>query len=125
MTREEFAKQWAEYTYPKEEVKATIALSAFLCGWDKCKQTLWKSADGEDLPEYEREVVVFAQDFPNDAGIMKVAIAHRPDPKGWDGKNIATGEVEHYTPQTYGKGCWNIPDVIIWLDVDLPKTEEF
>ena len=88
------------------------------------KEHLWKPADGDDLPEYEREVVVFTQDFPNDAGIMRIAIAHRPDHKGWDGKSITTGKIEHYMPMTYGKGGWNIPDVKYWLDCSLPKLEE-
>ena len=91
----------------------------FMCGALWQKGDLWKSADGRELPEYEREVVAFTQDFPNDAGIMRIAIAHRPDPKGWDGKSITTGEVEHYTPKTYGKGGWNIPDVKFWLDYDI------
>ena len=76
------------------------------------------------MPEIDREVVVFTQNFPDDAGIMKVAIAHRPNPNGWDGRNILTGEVNHYTPKTYDKGGWNIPDVKWWLDLDLPKMEE-
>ena len=83
----------------------------------------WRSADGNYLPEIDREVVVFTQDFPNDAGIMKVTIAHRPNPNGWDGRNILTGEVNHYTPKTYDKGGWNIPDVRWWLDLDLPMEE--
>lgn len=86
--------------------------------------TPWIDAQGDDLPEYEREVVVFTQNFPDDAGIMSVAIAHRPNPDGWDGKSIATGEVEHYTPETYDKGGWNIPNVKYWLDVELPKEIE-
>ena len=88
------------------------------------RNNLWKPADGDDLPEIDREVVVFTQNFPDDAGIMKVAIAHRPNPNGWDGRSILTGEVDHYTPKTYDKGGWNIPDVKWWLDLDLPKTEE-
>ena len=87
-------------------------------------KNLWKPSDGDDLPEYEREVVVFTQDFPNDAGIMRIAIAHRPDHKGWDGKSITTGKIEHYMPMTYGKGGWNIPDVVLWLDIKLPKETE-
>ncbi len=102
-----------------EEVKY---IANYFAKWGK--NHLWKPADGEDLPEIEREVVVFTQNFPDDAGIMRVAIAHRPDPKGWDGKSIATGKVEHYTPKTYGKGGWNIPDVVMWLDLDIPKLEE-
>ena len=88
------------------------------------RNDLWKSADGDVLPEIDKEVVVFTQNFPNDAGIMKVAIAHRPNPNGWDGRNILTGEVNHYTPKTYDKGGWNIPDVRWWLDLDLPNMEE-
>ena len=88
------------------------------------RNDLWKSADGDVLPEIDREVVVFTQNFPDDAGIMKVAIAHRPNPNGWDGRNILTGEVNHYTPKTYDKGGWNIPDVKWWLDLDLPNMEE-
>ena len=88
------------------------------------RNDLWKPADGDVLPEIDREVVVFTQNFPNDAGIMKVAIAHRPNPNGWDGRNILTGEVDHYTPKTYDKGGWNIPDVKWWLDLDLPNMEE-
>ena len=88
------------------------------------RNNLWKPADGDYLPEIDREVVVFIQNFPEDAGIMKVAIAHRPNPNGWDGRSILTGEVDHYTPKTYDKGGWNIPDVKWWLDLDLPKMEE-
>lgn len=88
------------------------------------KENLWNPADGDDLPEYEREVVVFTQNYPDDAGIMSVAIGHRPNPDGWDGKSLATGEVEHYTPKTYGKGGWNIPNVVLWLDAKLPKEIE-
>ena len=87
------------------------------------RNNLWKPADGDYLPEINREVVVFIQNFPDDAGIMKVAIAHRPNPNGWDGRNILTGEVDHYTPKTYDKGGWNIPDVKWWLDLDLPKPK--
>ena len=82
---------------------------------------LWKDAQGDELPEYDREVVVFTQDFPNDAGIMAVAIGHRPNPEGWDGKSLSTGKVEHYTPQCYDIGGWNIPSVKYWLDLSLPE----
>lgn len=86
--------------------------------------TPWKPADGDDLPEYEREVVVFTQNFPDDAGMMRVAIGHRPNPDGWDGKSLSTGKVEHYIPKTYDKGGWNIPDVKWWLDCSLPNMED-
>lgn len=81
------------------------------------RDNLWHSADGDDLPEIDREVIVLLTN-------CKVCFAHRPNPNGWDGRNILTGEVNHYTPKTYDKGGWNIPDVRWWLDLDLPKTEE-
>ena len=27
-------------------------------------------------------------------------------------------------PKTYGEGGWNIPDIVYWLDVELPKEIE-
>ena len=86
-------------------------------------KNLWKPADGDDLPEIDKEVIVLV-------GIKKpvttdsmwgceVAFAHRPNPDGWDGKSITTGKVEHYDVQTYDKGGWNIPDVKFWLDCNM------
>lgn len=85
--------------------------------------TPWKDAQGDDLPEYDREVIVLTQPYPLKDSEYAVYFAHRPDPKGWDGKSITTGKVEHYTPKTYDKGGWNIPDVIFWLDIDIPKLK--
>ena len=86
----------------------------------------WKPADGDDIPKYDREVIVLYQ--PSNLELEKteycVSFAHRPNPDGWDGKSVLTGKVEHYIPKTNGKGGWNIPDVIWWLDADLPNTEE-
>ena len=79
-------------------------------------KNLWKPADGDDLPEIGKEVVAFQEDFPS---LLKIVVAHRPNPEGYDGKSLATGEVEHYTPKTYGKGGWNIPDVKWWLDCNM------
>lgn len=84
------------------------------------EKNLWHDAQGDYLPEIDREVIVFTQNFLEYPGIMRVAIAHRPNPDGWDGRNILTDEVTHYTPQTYGKGGWNFPDIKWWLDLELP-----
>lgn len=75
---------------------------------------LWHPADGDYLPEIDREVIVL---LTNDM----VCFAHRPNPNGWDGKSVTTGKVEHYTPKNYDKGGWNIPEVKYWLDIELPK----
>ena len=75
------------------------------------KEHLWKPADGEDLPEIDREVIALL-----DNG--KVVFAHRP-PEYWDGKNIITGKVTRHYPKTYDKGGWNIPNVKYWLDYNI------
>jgi hypothetical protein len=75
-------------------------------------ENLWKPADGDDLPEIDREVIAIL-----DNG--KVVFAHRP-PEYWDGKDIVTGKVTRNYPKTYGKGGWNIPNIKWWLDLKLP-----
>ena len=76
-------------------------------------ENLWKPAEGDDLPEIDREVIAIL-----DNG--KVVFAHRPS-EYWDGKNIDTGKVTRYYPKTYDKGGWNIPNIVYWLDVELQK----
>ena len=94
------------------------------------EKNLWKPADGDDLPEVDREVIVLIEynaqrnihddEYPT----YRVGFGHRPNPDGWDGKNIDTNEVTHYTPKLYNKGGWNAPDIVYWLDVELPKEIE-
>jgi len=113
-----FAKHFGDWHY---------AIPCFQAGALWQKEHHWKSADGDDLPEIDREVVAFQETFPTDVdapSLFKIVIAHRPNPKGYDGKSIATGKVEHYTPKTYDKGGWNIPDVVLWLDLNIPNLEE-
>ena len=106
-----------------EEVKY---IANHFAKWQRAN--LWKPADGDDLPEIDREVIVLVgiktPVTTDSVWGCEVAFAHRPNPDGWDGKSILTGKVEHYDVQTYGKGGWNIPDVKFWLDCKLPKMEE-
>lgn len=78
---------------------------------------MWKPADGDDLPEYDREVIAIT-DY--DFGHYKVVYAHRPSPNGWNGRNIDTGDITHYEAERYDKGGWNQPHVHWWLDIALP-----
>ena len=114
--------------YPQEideDVSTTMVRKAarHFASWQK--GNFWKPADGDDLPEIDREVIALEGIVdPTATDCLcgyKVVFAHRPTQEGYDGKSIATGEVEHYTPKTYGKGGWNIPDVKYWLDVKLPE----
>lgn len=84
----------------------------------KVLSNLWKPADGDDLPEINREVIALVEEF----GHYKSVFAHRP-PEYWDGKNILTGEVTRYYPKRYDKGNWNQPNIKWWLDCDIPKTK--
>ena len=89
---------------------------------DRLFNNLWKDAQGDDLPEIDREVVALVQDYPDDKEHLRIAYAHRP-PEYWDGKNILTGEVTRHKPMRHDKGGWNLPNVKYWLDVELPKGE--
>ena len=129
MTKEEKASELAQKYFPdanniwaRPNLEAKFVKQACLEMANFIEQNnLWHHADGDDLPEIDREVIALIQDG-DDAWITKAVFAHRP-PKHWDGKNILTGEVTRYTPKTYGKGGWNIPDVKWWLDLELPKME--
>ena len=101
-------------------------------GFDKIKENLlssakeglWHDAQGDDLPPIDKEVIVLCND---NFGGYKVCFGHRPNPDGYYGKNLTTGEEVHkyrYEVETYGKGKWNIPDVRWWLDIELPNLEE-
>ena len=76
------------------------------------KEGLWNDAQGDVLPEIDREVIVLCNNG-------KVCFGHRPNPDSY-----ATVEGENFYPQTYDKGGWNIPDVRWWLDVSIPNLEE-
>ena len=89
---------------------------AFMAGieWADAHQNHWHDAQGDDLPEIDREVIVLL-----DNG--KVCFAHRPNKKGYLGKSMVTGNIETFYPHTYDKGGWNIPNVKWWCDINLPK----
>ena len=97
---------------------------AFIAGAQWQKANLWKDAQGDDLPEIDREVIVLVKSLPEyEDSLLRVSFAHRP-PEYWMGKSISTGEITRYEPKRYDKGGWNQPNVVYWLDVELPKEEE-
>ena len=87
---------------------------AFIRGaeWADAHQDHWHDAQGDDLPEIGKEVIVLL-----DNG--KVCFAHRP-PYSYAGID-SNGDVEYFCPKQYDKGGWNIPNVKWWLDVELPQ----
>lgn len=109
----EISKQFPEVSFAK-----LSRIAVRVAKWQK--EHLWKPADGDDLPEYDREVIAI---LDYDFGHYKVVYAHRPNPNGWNGTNIDTEEKEHFEPVIYGKGGWNQPHVLYWLDAKLPYEE--
>jgi hypothetical protein len=100
---------------PNDQIPSWVQdamINEFIHGAKWHKEHLWKPADGDNLPEIDREVIAIL-----DNG--KVVFAHRP-PEFWDGKDIVTGKVTRNYPKTYGKGGWNISNIKWWLDLKLP-----
>ena len=124
MTRKQFGEIIHHFTEWQKAQEYTCYEEAFEDGAKWKIENLWKPSDGDDLPEIDREVVVLTQPYPLENLEYAVSFAHRPNPNGWDGKSVTTGKVEHYTPKTYDKGGWNIPDVKYWLDCSMPKMVE-
>ena len=104
-----------------EDIATTMKRNGFVDGAIWRQDGFWKDAQGDDLPEIDREVIVLARAVPKDNSSLRVCFGHRPDPRGWDGRDILTGKKRHHDVQTYGKGGWNMPDIVYWLDLNLPK----
>ena len=68
----------------------------------------WYNAQGNNVPEYGREVIVIGRDG-------KVFFGHRPDPK-----EVTMVEGKPYHAKTYDKNGWNWPNIALWLDVEIP-----
>lgn len=68
----------------------------------------WYDAQGDNVPEYGREVIVIGRDG-------KIFYGHRPDPK-----EVTMVEEKPYHAKTYDKNGWNWPDIALWLDVEVP-----
>jgi hypothetical protein len=97
-------------------------------GFEDCKEqmmkNIWKPADGDDLPDIDREVIVLIQPYPLENSEYAVSFAHRPYKGKYIGKSLTTGNIETFENKTYDKGGWNIPNAKYWLDVELPKEIE-
>ena len=105
-----------------EDIATTMKRNGFVDGAVWRQDGFWKDAQGDDLPDIDREVIVLARAVPKDNSSLRVCFGHRPDPRGWDGKDILTGKKRHHDVQTYDKGGWNMPDIVYWLDLNLPKN---
>ena len=117
------ATKFAErnHSWLKDALPTFAAMKSFKAGAEWRDTNLWHDAQGDDLPEIDREVIVLTQSYPLDKGEYAVCFAHRPYKKGYLGKSLVTGNIETYYPETFGKGGWSIPDVKYWLDIKYPN----
>lgn len=95
---------------------------AYLSGAENMERLIdqsmwWKIADSDEPPKIDREVIAITTEG-------KIVFAHRPK-ESWRGKNIITGKVETFYPKRYGKDGWNMPDILFWLDINIPDIEEY
>ena len=94
---------------------ANCIKNAYIAGASYAIENMWQKADGDYLPEIDREVIALQRCFSG----YRVVFAHRPNPKGYvmvDGKKL--------TIATHDKGGWNIEDIEFWLDLDLPLNQK-
>lgn len=125
----EMAEEYSSCTYLEEvlgegdrEVLKARLKNTFKAGAKWQKEHLWKDAQGDDLPEIDKDVIVLTQPYPLEGTEYVVSFAHRPYKEKYIYKNLTTGNIDTFENETYDEGGWNIPDVKWWLDVDLPKT---
>ena len=117
--REKIVKQANEICNdPNNDYKSTLDLCIMMGEWaDEHPKSLWKDAQGDDLPPIDKEVIVIDK-------MGKVSFGHRPVESFTAVSLTNHSEMEEYFPERYDKGGWNIPDVKWWLDLDLPNLEE-
>ncbi len=103
-----------------------IYLQDVMQGWEYGEEdtlkSLWKDAQGDDLPAIDREVIALIDYAGN--GYYKVVFAHRPDPERKVSTSLLTGKKSYIQAKTYDKGGWNQPHVKFWMDVELPEGVE-
>lgn len=109
MDRKEIIKS-IEYNAALEALKHGIEYPESLedlavYGYEFAMSHLWKDAQGDDLPDYGREVIVLVQHLPEYADSFCVSFGHRPNPKEYV---VVKGEKLY--ARTYDKG-WNQPNV--------------
>ena len=109
MTREEQLQQFAEQNTKGLHLDRHNLIQMVKQGAEWADQhPQWYDAQGDNVPEYGREVIVIGRDG-------KVFYGHRPNPK-----EVTMVEGKPYHAKTYDKNGWNWPDIALWLDVEIP-----
>ena len=116
------AEKRALEAYPRINPVQFYHREGFVLGYEQAEKDLGWHSVKESIPPMDEEVIVLTDDIHGKIvpGSHMICYAHRPNPKGFDGKNIETGEIKHYDVVTYDG--WNIPGVTHWMYC--PKLEE-
>lgn len=107
----DLSNDWLKENATWDDVETAVKLGA---QWQK--EHILKDAQGDDLPEIDKEVIVLIEVY----GHYRVIFAHRVDENAEFSTSIG-GKPFVLHPKRYDKGCWNVPGVKWWLDLDLPK----
>ena len=117
MTRKEEIEQTANIYGCRQGLELKpFGIKFFKAGAEWADSHAWKDAQGDNLPEIDREVIALVEECEH----YKVCFAHRPAESYTDVSITNHSEMEEYYPERYDKGGWNIPDVKYWLDLELP-----
>lgn len=126
MSKRAIEKAYEKYPLSMERTAENLERNAkrlgYWIGYEQAEKDLgWHSVE-ESLPPIDEEVIALTnrmhgKELPY-AGC--ICFAHRPNPEGWDGKDIFTGKVTHHDVVTYDG--WNIPGVKYWMPC--PKIPE-
>ena len=108
-------------TYPQEideDVSTTMVRKAarHFASWQK--GNFWKDANGDVLPEIDKDVI--ALEGLDKGNNYRVVFAHRVDPDRVIRTTIDNKPLELH-PSRYGEAGWNLPNIKYWLDLELPK----
>lgn len=107
--------------YPQEideDVSTTMIRKAarYFASWQKGH--FWKDANGDVLPEIDKDVI--ALEGLDEENNYRVVFAHRVDPDRVIRTTIDNKPLELH-PSRYGEAGWNLPNIKYWLDLELPK----
>ena len=121
------AEKEALIEYPRSDFQSVetsrkTKRKCFVKGYERAEKNLGWHSVKDTLPEIDEEVIALTDSVNGNIvpGSHMICYAHRPNPKGWDGKSIETGEAKHYDVVTYDG--WNIPGVTHWMH--LPSLSE-
>jgi hypothetical protein len=109
MTREQIDEACTNWICSQENGTVIMARNVWRAAVEwACSHTQWYDAQGDNVPEYGREVIVIGRDG-------KVFYGHRPNPK-----EVTMIDGKPYHAKAYDKNGWNWPDIALWLDVEIP-----